>query len=820
MNAGDVLPDPAACARRVADAVPGAACDCVCVRAPAGGSAGGEDDGEGERELLAALRAASGEIVVVAWSGAREPLPPLRELVEPVARGQADLCAGRRRPSRRTSHGLRGWPAGLAAWALSEAGDPLSGILAVRRSALARVDAPIPPALLALAVELSAPGPLRVRDVDLGAAAGAPLPRAAARRILAEFAGARMPEGFAARAVLAIAALVGVDAGVFAALGAAGLAARNARVASFAAAAIVAYPLIARWVLRARSRPATVARYTLAASMAFALRGACLAASAAGAPAQQLFGVAAGATVAGAVLAAASVFWVFADTRSLPSARRWRLAAVGVVAWLVVLRAAWLPWPELLPDEAYHWTWSTHLDIGYLDHPPLTAWVIRATTWLFGRGELGVRAGAWLADCCTIGFLYAFGRDLYGRGVGLGTALLVACLPFYFATGLVVMPDSFLFACWSAGLYTAARAVLHDRRSAWWLFALCLGLGFLAKYNMGLLGLGLALFVLIDPRSRHWLRRPEPYGAAVLAFVVLSPVLVWNYQHDWASFVFQTERRFERSIRFTTPFLLLHAALLLTPAFLLAALRSLWPDADGTSDARVRRFVTTVVATALLPFVINSFTHAGRAHWTACAWLAVLPGVARLLPAGSRAVAGARGLQRTFAPTVAGLLLFYGLGLHYVVLGLPGIPYGSAFDRYFWRESIPEIQRTLARLRAETGREPALGTTSKWSIAAVLSFYGPPEWQDTVGSRHYFGKQASMWNQWNPVTPAIGRPLLLVGRNDADLQEKPVLATLEGVGPIHAVPLERDGVRLRKLHYRTAQRYLGPPPVAPELASR
>jgi hypothetical protein len=75
-----------------------------------------------------------------------------------------------------------------------------------------------------------------------------------------------------------------------------------------------------------------------------------------------------------------------------------------------------------------------------------------------------------------------------------------------------------------------------------------------------------------------------------------------------------------------------------------------------------------------------------------------------------------------------------------------------------------------------------------------------------------------MWDTWNPVDDEVGRPMLLVGRDEDDLEKRGVVATLEGMGPIERVTLERDGVPLRTLYYRVAQRYKGPP--APRRASR
>jgi dolichol-phosphate mannosyltransferase len=71
--------------------------------------------------------------------------------------------------------------------------------------------------------------------------------------------------------------------------------------------------------------------------------------------------------------------------------------AIGIIFYSVVLRLLYAGSVELLPEETYYWNYSQHLDIGYLDHPPMVAWLIRLGTTIFGQSEFGVRAGAL---CC------------------------------------------------------------------------------------------------------------------------------------------------------------------------------------------------------------------------------------------------------------------------------------------------------------------------------------------------------------------------------------------------------------------------------------
>src|SRR6185503_1769094 len=66
----------------------------------------------------------------------------------------------------------------------------------------------------------------------------------------------------------------------------------------------------------------------------------------------------------------------------------------------------------------------------------------------------------------------------------------------------------------------------------------------LSKYTGVFLGLGALLAVLGHAPWRRHLCSVHPYAASLLAFAMFTPVLIWNGQHEWASFRFQFADRF------------------------------------------------------------------------------------------------------------------------------------------------------------------------------------------------------------------------------------------------------------------------------------
>jgi hypothetical protein len=54
-------------------------------------------------------------------------------------------------------------------------------------------------------------------------------------------------------------------------------------------------------------------------------------------------------------------------------------------------------------------------------------------------------------------------------------------------------------------------------------------------------------FLLFSPSQRHWLSRKEPWLALLVALALFSPVLYWNWEHDWLSFRYQLGQGFSPS---------------------------------------------------------------------------------------------------------------------------------------------------------------------------------------------------------------------------------------------------------------------------------
>src|SRR3954469_1428105 len=219
-----------------------------------------------------------------------------------------------------------------------------------------------------------------------------------------------------------------------------------------------------------------------------------------------------------------------------------RGTALTILA-LLALRLVAAAFTPLTFDEAYYWTWSKHLAGGYYDHPPMVAVLIRIGTLIAGDTEFGVRLVSILLAIPMSFAVYRSAEILFGGRRLAATATILLNVTLMAALGTVIVtPDAPLLVASSFVLFYLAK-VLATGRGAWWLaVGAAVGLALLSKYTALFFGPAILIWLIAVPKLRRWLISPWPYLGGVIAFGIFSPVILWNADHQWVSFVKQLGR--------------------------------------------------------------------------------------------------------------------------------------------------------------------------------------------------------------------------------------------------------------------------------------
>ena len=191
---------------------------------------------------------------------------------------------------------------------------------------------------------------------------------------------------------------------------------------------------------------------------------------------------------------------------------------------------------ELANDEAYYHMFAERIAWGYFDHPPVTALLVWAGERLFG-GELGVRFFFTVLQPLYLWILWRLIRpaDAGRRDAALFVVVSAATLMLQLY-GFIAVPDGPLMFTTALFLLTF-KWFSENRRRAWLWMGIAMALMAYSKYHGALV----VLFALAaNPRQ---LLRPALYSSGAVALLLLVPHLVWQYEHDWASFAYHLSGR-------------------------------------------------------------------------------------------------------------------------------------------------------------------------------------------------------------------------------------------------------------------------------------
>lgn len=218
----------------------------------------------------------------------------------------------------------------------------------------------------------------------------------------------------------------------------------------------------------------------------------------------------------------------------------------GILIVHLILSAVLPP----LEDELYYWSWAQHLQKSYFDHPPMVAYLIRASTTLFGNTVFGIRFVSCLFSFFTLWTIASLSKTR-------GLMILFLFTPLVLFGGVMMTPDTPLMLFWALYLKWFARLAkqfsdweydpvyraYHSSPATWhmWLEGgVWLGLGMLSKYTMALAPLCGFCVMAFQHRFRSWLVGYVWHGVVALCF--LGPLLHFNFQNQWAPLLFQWQR--------------------------------------------------------------------------------------------------------------------------------------------------------------------------------------------------------------------------------------------------------------------------------------
>lgn len=193
-------------------------------------------------------------------------------------------------------------------------------------------------------------------------------------------------------------------------------------------------------------------------------------------------------------------------------------------------------------DDAYYLLWGLAPAWGYYDHAPMIGWWSWLGMTVAGKTELGARLLVPLSAAAGSVLLWRTAALLFDDRIATRSVLAVNSMFLVTAGSVLLTPDAPAIFFLALVLWSLAE-MIRSGWPHWWLaVGVFAGFGLLSKYSVLFLGPGIGLWLLLSKRRWESWGQWQLWTGAVLALILFAPVIAWNAEHEWVSFVKQFGR--------------------------------------------------------------------------------------------------------------------------------------------------------------------------------------------------------------------------------------------------------------------------------------
>ncbi len=275
---------------------------------------------------------------------------------------------------------------------------------------------------------------------------------------------------------------------------------------------------------------------------------------------------------------------------------------------------------ELSVDEAQYWHWSRNIEFGYFTKPPLIAWLIAFSTFIFGNEEWAIRLFSPLIHLLISFVLWATAKFAFGSNSGKVAALIWIFTPAASLGGFIISTDTPLLLFWSISLLFLLISLRQNSSFSSLFVGIFLGFAFLSKYAALYFLIFFIIWWLIYDRST-FISIKNILIIFFTSFLIASTNLYWNYLNDFVTVNHTISNadlseiiiNYNNVIDFLSSQFLVFGPLLFL-LYLLVIVNSLFKDRD-----------ISLLAVLSLPIIIlitiQSFLKIANANWAVTAYI-------------------------------------------------------------------------------------------------------------------------------------------------------------------------------------------------------
>ncbi|MGH9605208.1 MAG: ArnT family glycosyltransferase [Terracidiphilus sp.] len=463
------------------------------------------------------------------------------------------------------------------------------------------------------------------------------------------------------------------------------------------------------------------------------------------------------------------------------------LSATAIVASLALVRIVLYffaaPHYGYFRDELYYLACGHHPAWGYVDEPPLIAWIAWLLEHTIGTSLWALHLLPALASAATVILAAILAVELGGRRWAVFLAALAALLaPVLLSMSQLFTMNAFDPVFWTAIAILVVRIAKTDNQRLWIAVGILTGIDILNKYDIVFWLAALLIGLLLTP-MRASLRRPwfQPWfltGCLVAALIAL-PNFLWQWQHQFPFLQLMQNIRAEgRDISLPLlPFLAAQAQMLGYVAAILVLFALFFAFSKQGRSFRALGWAYLIFLAVMMALhgkmyyltPVYPMMFAAGAVWIESAttkkiWLWAKPALAFAI-AGVCAISLPLVLPILSVPHFLAWEHTIGIQPQRFEHGKQGVLPQIYADMFGWPQMVKQVAAFYRTLPPDVQRKTAI-FGNDYGQAAAIDFFGP-----RYGLPKAIGGHQNYWI-WGPRGYTAGDNMIVLGEGDPRNMQK------------------------------------------------
>jgi 4-amino-4-deoxy-L-arabinose transferase-like glycosyltransferase len=205
---------------------------------------------------------------------------------------------------------------------------------------------------------------------------------------------------------------------------------------------------------------------------------------------------------------------------------------------LMIYSLSFVPYYGYFIDEFYYIACANRIDLGYVDHPPFSIFLLAINDFIFGTSIYSIRILPALSFGALVFISYKIGTELSDKkSIGYLSLISIALFPVYMIFATFFSMNIFELVIINLLILFLIKLINTENYNFWYGIGVINGIGLMNKHTAIIYLIAIFAGILMS-NNRKILFNIQFLFSIIITIAILLPNIFWQINNDFPSFEF------------------------------------------------------------------------------------------------------------------------------------------------------------------------------------------------------------------------------------------------------------------------------------------